>query len=175
MKYIRNTGALLMIAIFLIPAAGIYYNRHSCDKTGEVHFVLDEEYSCCAVTAETDCEVQSSSTLACCNNEAENAESGDNPEEAGIFTKPDKVQGLHEIKGANENCCLNEGQYLKSEEKYSTPTKTKLPHIEISITIAAALSSPVPAWNPSVEQNAHSPPALISSKNILLRNGVMLI
>ncbi len=164
-----------MIAIFLIPAAGLYYNRHSCHKTGEVQFVLDKEYSCCAAPSETHCEVQSSSTSACCNVDIESIEPGVYPKEDESFLKSENLPGHQEITDLDENCCLNEGKYIKSEEKYSMPAKSKLPHIEISFTIAAILAKPSPVWNPSIEQNAHSPPPPISSKNILLRNGVMLI
>ena len=47
-KTVHNIFSYLLVLIFLIPATGFYYTRHSCLQSGEIQMVLDANYSCCS-------------------------------------------------------------------------------------------------------------------------------
>ena len=151
--------SVLLVAIFMIPAAGFYYTRHSCSSSGEVEYVLDQDYSCCAENIQDHCTIDQPVEKSCC----------------GETSPTEPVKAPVSLEETKEECCSNEGNYLKTEEKYTSPEKSESLPIEIQHTIVFHFYIPTPATNPLIEENAHSPPLIISSKILLLRHGVMLI
>lgn len=149
-RTLKNIGSILMLLIFLVPAAGFYYTKHSCTKSGEVQMVLDMDYSCCAEQAETICEMDISEPLACCTPE------------------------LPVYNDNETDCCSNEGKYLINEEKYDLPSRAEVPHIEIHLTVATNIINPARYFFSFIEENTHPPPAKTSGE-YLLQYGVMLI
>ena len=156
MKHARNIFSLFLAIIFLIPAAGLYFTRHSCLKSGNTQIVFDNNYSCCVEETQMQCSTESEAESTCCIPKAENP----------LI-----------IKESSEDCCSNEGEYLKTDIKYISPEKTKLPQIEILITIASLPGHfhSFPESGSSVEEYSHSPPFTISSRHILLQHGVLLV
>ena len=152
-----------MVAIFLIPAAGFYYNKHSCSKSGEVRFVIDDDYTCCA----TDSKLSSFAADVQSNCDAEPAE------ESTCCTEKTEMTLI--IEEPAEDCCSNEGRYLKTDDDYTSPLQIELPHIDINFTIAYHSVNFFGDPGFIVEEKAHSPPFIIPSKNILLQNSVLLI
>lgn len=142
-----------MAMIFLIPATGFYYTKHSCAKTGEVQMVMDTDYSCCAENTNKQCEIESSDANDCCPAETP---------EIPLYTDID------------ENCCSNEGQYIKTEDIYSPPARVEAPQTEYQYTIAANLLIHFQKGYSVMLENTRPPPAY-TSKNILLLKSVLLI
>lgn len=134
MKSLRNIFSLLILAIFLVPSTGFYYNKRSCLKSDQLLFVFDGDNICCAEDAQTQCKA-----------------------------------------GTAKECCTDEGNYLKTDEDYTSPARIGLPHIEIHLTLAYHTCNLCPDPQFMVEKNTHSPPLIISSKDILLQHGVLLI
>ena len=134
MKSLQNIFSLLILAIFLVPTTGFYYNKRSCLISDDVQFEFDGDYTCCTEDAQAQCEA-------------------------------DTVK----------ECCTYDGDYLKTDEDYTSPARPGPPHIEILLTLAYHSHNffPDPQFTP--EENIHSPPLIISSKDILLRHGAMLI
>ena len=159
MKTIHNIFSYLLVLMFLVPATGFYYTRHSCLKSGEVQLVLDGDYSCCAETAQITHDPVSSEG-SCCDVESANQANADKE-----YVKD----------GTSPGCCINEGNYLKSEDEYTLPGRVEMPHIEIILT--AALHSTVLFQNvkESIEENAHSPPFTLSSVDILHKYSFIII
>jgi len=166
-----------MVAIFLVPAAGFYYNKHSCTKSGEVMLVLDDNYSC----SDDEAMLVPDNDYSCSAGETGSIEPGCCSEESQSHheTDRDKVSSgclvSGEINLAVKECCSNEGSYLKTDEKYTSPSKTEIPNVEISSTIAFNSTRLFSAPDITVEVNAHSPPLILLSRKILLQQGVLLI
>ena len=74
-----------------------------------------------------------------------------------------------------KDCCVNETNYLKTDEDYTAPERTKLLKIEIHHLLAYQYAELFPELPLATKEIAHSPPFIIYSKDILLRHGVLLI
>ena len=159
MKTIHNIFSYLLVLMFLVPATGFYYTRHSCLKSGEVQLVLDGDYSCCAETAQITHDPVSSEG-SCCDVESANQANADKE-----YVKD----------GTSPGCCINEGNYLKSEDEYTLPGRVEMPHIEIIITAAFYSTDLFQNVKESLEENAHSPPFTLSSIDILHKYSVLII
>jgi len=149
----------LLVLMFLIPTTGFYYTRHSCLKSGEVQLVLDEDYSCCAGTALIDHDpviLEKS----CCDLESHSQ----------VNTGSECS-----IDESSLDCCINVGNYLKSEDEYTSPGRVEMPHIEIIITTAFYSRDLFQNVQRSIEENAHSPPYALSSVDILHKYSVLII
>jgi len=140
-KTVRNIFSYLLVLMFLIPATGFYYTRHSCLKSGHVQLVLDGNYTCC------------------------------NMESSGHTNTGMECA----VEGSSSDCCINEGNYLKSKDEYTPPGKTEIPHIEIIITATLFSIDLFPDIQETLEEKAHSPPFILSSVDILHRHSVLLI
>lgn len=147
--------------------------------------MMDKEYSCCAEKAKIPCEIESTAEKACCStgeNEkpAKTANSGNitdgtcNMTEKETYSDPYRFPGFPLYTDIDEDCCSNEGQYIKTEEKYSPPSRATAPQIEVHFTIVAHLVKPVQEGYSFIVENTHPPPPK-TSRNILLQSGVMLI
>jgi len=158
-KTFRNIFSYGLVLIFLVPATGFYYTRHSCLKSGEVRLVLDGDYTCCAETAHiTDDPVSLEGS--CCDMESSN--------QANTGSE-------YSLKESSLDCCVNEGNYLKSEDEYTSPGRVEMPHIEIIITTAIYSRDLFQNLQESIEENAHSPPYALSSVDILHKYSVLII
>lgn len=159
MKAIRNIFSYLLVLMFLIPATGFYYTRHSCLKSGEVQFVLDGKHSCCTETAHISHDPVNQES-SCCDRESFGQ--ADNDSEGSS-------------KEASFRCCINEGFYLKSEDEYTSPGRVEMPQIEIIITAALYSTDLFKYVQEIIEENAHSPPFTLSSTDILHKYSVLII
>jgi len=170
-KTIRSIFSYGLVLIFLIPATGFYYTRHSCITSGEVQLVLNGDYSCCAETShmapvpvrtEGSCCSQDliEPVNSCCSIESSRQE---NP---GIDCT---------LLGTSSSCCSNEGNYLKSQDEYTSPGKVELPQATIIITAALYSIDLFPIVQKTIEENAHSPPFTPSSVDILHKHSVLII
>jgi len=158
-KAIRNIFSYLLVLMFLIPATGFYYTRHSCLKTGEVQLVLDGDYSCCSETARiTQDRVNQEST--CCDLESNS--------QANTASECS-------IEGSLAACCDNEGNYLKSEDEYTSPGRVEMPHIEVITSSALYSNDLFQNVEEILEEKAHSPPFALSSTDILHKYSVLII
>jgi hypothetical protein len=141
-KTLRNIFLYLLVLMFLVPATGFYYTRHSCLKSGEVQLVLNVDHSCYAETARiTD----------------------------------DPVNQECSLEKSSLGCCINEGNYLKSEDEYTFPGRVEMPHITIIITTALNSTDLFQYVQESIEENAHSPPFTLSSVDILHKYSILII
>jgi hypothetical protein len=155
-KLIRNISAILLALIFLVPAAGFYFNKHICLNSGESFVQLDNMHSCCAEDLPAQRHSEQSPAQHCCSNPGENSFS---------------------TEILSEDCCTNEGKYLNLDEKYTSPEKIKLPYCGFHDAIAT-LSGSYESFSMTdlqIREYSHSPPISISSKHILIRQGVLLI
>lgn len=141
-KTIQNIFSYLLVLMFLVPATGFYYTRHSCLKSGEVQLVLNVDHSCCAETARI---------------------------------THDPVNQECSLEKSSLGCCINEGNYLKSEDEYTFPGRVEMPHIKIIITAALNSTDLFQYVQMSIEENAHSPPFTLSSVDILHKHSVLII
>jgi len=139
-----------MVAIFLVPAAGFYYNKHSCTKSGEVMLVMDKDYSCCAVDVPA-------AEPACCSEESQSPHEVVSDEASACCSEKASM----ELNLTEKECCSNEGSYLKTDEKYTSPSKTEISSVEISFTITFNSIRLFSAPDLTVEVNAHSPPLIL--------------
>ena len=161
-KAMRTIFAYLLVLTFLVPATGFYYTKHSCLRSGEVQLVLDGDYSCCAEIIENICcehdfiEQESS----CCNSESSNQEGRDE---------------ICSINNSSTKCCTNEGYYLKSEDEFTSPGKTEMPHIKILIAPPLRTIELLTLQYKTIEENAHAPPFTISSIDLLHKHSVLII
>lgn len=153
MKYVRNIFTVLMVTVFLVPAAGIYYTRHSCEMTGEDRIVIDRDYSCCDVET-SHCTVDEQNGKSCCSEPAASHES---------------------VKDSKKECCSNDGTYLKTQDDYTFSGKSSLSNIEIQLTIANILFQPSTKYIPGQDFIIHPPPKICSSRHVLIQHGVFLI
>ena len=156
MKHARNIFSLFLAIIFLIPAAGLYFTRHSCLKSGNTYILLDSNLGCCKEGTYMQCSTDSFTESDCCSHVTER------------FLITEEL---------SEDCCSNEGEYMNLDEKYTSPEKRGLPHIEILITLASLPNqyNCLPEAGFSVDEYSHSPPFVISSRHILLQHGILLI
>jgi len=165
---IFSYGLLLM---FLIPATGFYYTRHSCLKSGEVQLVLDGDYSCCAETSQMDHDPAQTDS-SCCSQDLIEPESSCCSIESSLQENP----GIDcTLEGTLTSCCQNEGNYLKSQEKYTSPGKVEMPHVKILVTAGLYSIELLPVIHETIEENAHSPPFILSSVDILHKHSVLII
>ena len=158
-KPIWNIFLYPLVLMFLVPATGFYYTRHSCLKSGEVQLVLDGAYSCCAETAQITHDPVSSEG-SCCDVESANQANADKE-----YVKD----------GTSPGCCINEGNYLKSQDEYTPPGRVEMPHIEIILTAALYSIDLYQNVQESIEENAHSPPFILSAVDILHKHSVLII
>ena len=136
-----------MVPLFLVPAAGFYYIKHSCRKSGEVVLVMDKDYHCCAVKVP-----------------------------AGDLTFSDRSsKASMDLNLTGEECCTNEGNYLKTDVNYTSPSKVHLPGVEIPLILAYNSVQLLFDTYTGVERYAHSPPIILPSREILLQQSVLLI
>ena len=84
MNYFRNIFFVLLAVIFLIPAAGFHYTKHTCLESGKVQFTLNGEYACCEVESETCCQEESHED--CCVNNTNYLKT------EADYTSPEKVK-----------------------------------------------------------------------------------
>jgi hypothetical protein len=158
-KTFRNIYSYLLVLLFLVPATGFYYTRHSCLKSGKVQFVLDGDHSCCADIERTvhDPVNQENS---CCDME---------------FTSQANEGSMSSSQTSSLDCCVNEGNYLKSEDEYTFPGSVEMPNIEFILTAAIPPIALLPVLHQTIEENAHSPPFIFSSVDILHKHSVLII
>lgn len=129
MNYFRNIFSVLLAVIFLIPAAGFHYTKHTCLESGKVQFTLNGEYTCC---------------------------------EAGQ-------------EESHEDCCVNNTNYLKTEDEYTAPERTELLKIEFQLTLVFHTTGFFPEFSLATQEKAHAPKDLYSSRELLLHHGALLI
>jgi hypothetical protein len=158
-KTIRNIFSYLLVLLFLVPATGFYYTRHSCLKSGEVQLVLDGDYTCCAETTRI-----SQKTVkqegSCCDLES------DSQVNTGSECSMER---------SSTTSCVNEGNYLKSENEYTLPGKIEMPQVKMLIAAAHLYIELLPVIHRTIEENAHSPPFILSSADILHKHSVLII
>lgn len=168
MSSIGKILTFLLLVVFFIPAAGFYYNKHSCSESGLVQVVLDSDYSCCEGNSQDACMdpdmIETSENQSCCASGLENPESS-----SGVADLPFSIQET------DTECCFNDGRYLKSAEKYYFPYKTKFSDNPIHFSIALHSINSIPDSHVTVSEQGHSPPLNTSSREILLKNSVFLI
>lgn len=158
----RTIFAYLLVLTFLVPATGFYYTKHSCLKSGEVQLILDGDYSCYAMTEESNCCIHDviEEESSCCNSESSNQEG---------------IEEICSINNSSTECCTNEGHYLKSEDEFTSPGKTEMPHIKILIAAALCSFELLPVQYKTIEENAHSSPFTISSIDLIHKHSVLII
>jgi len=167
-KIIFSYGLVLM---FLIPATGFYYTRHSCHKSGDVQLVLNGNYSCCAETAMISHDPVDPKG-SCCSQDLLEPESSCCSMESSSQANP----GIDcTLGGTLSSCCQNEGNYLKSQDEYTSPGKVELPQVKILISAALFSIELLPVFHKTIEENAHSPPFTLSSVDILHKHSVLII
>ena len=159
MKTIRNIFSYGLMVMFLIPATGIYYTRHSCLKSGEIQLALEGNYSCCIETAPINRDPMISEG-SCCDSEN---------------SSPANTDSDCCIDESSLNCCINVGKYLKSEDEYTPPGHIEMPHIKVPLFSARYSNSLLPVIHNNIEENAHSPPFTSSAVEILHKHSVLII
>ncbi len=159
MKTIRNIFSYLLVLLFLVPATGFYYTRHSCLKSGEVQLVLDGDYTCCAETTRISHKTVKQEG-SCCDLESDS--------QVNTGSECSMERSL-------TACCVNEGNYLKSENEYTLPGKIEMPQVKMIITPALSSMVLLPVIHQTIEENAHSPPFISSSVDILQKHSVLII
>ena len=170
-KTIQNIFSSVLVLMFLVPATGFYYTRHSCLKSGEVQLVLDGDYSCCTETAQIAHDPVISED-SCCSHDKIETESSICDVESANQANADKE---YVKDGTSPGCCINEGNYLKSQDEYTPPGRVEMPHIEIILTAALYSIDLFQNVQESIEENAHSPPYALSSVDILHKHSVLII
>jgi len=158
-KTIRSIFSYGLVLIFLIPATGFYYTRHSCLKSGEIQLVLDGDHSCCAETSQIAHNPMNQEGSCCDMESSSQANTGSECS----------------LEESSLGCCVNEGNYLKSEDEYTSPGRVEVPHIEIIINAALFSTDLFQNVLESIEENAHSPPYTQSSVDILHKYSVLII
>ena len=145
--------------MFLVPATGFYYTRHSCLKSGQVQLVLDGKHSCCTEAGHI----------------AHNTVNQEDPCcDMDSFGQADKgSEGSS--KESSLGCCINEGIYLKSDDEYTSTGRVEMPQIEIIITATLYSADLFQYFQESIEENAHSPPFTLSSVDILHKYSILII
>jgi hypothetical protein len=79
------------------------------------------------------------------------------------------------MEGSLTACCVNEGNYLKSQDEYISPDRVEMPHIKV-ITSAALYSNDLfQNVEEIIEEIAHSPPFILSSVDILHKYSILII
>lgn len=170
-KTVHNIFSYLLVLMFLIPATGFYYTRHSCLQSGEIQMVLDANYSCCSEKSQVDHEPLDAE-ISCCSQDLIEVEStccnvgSSNQENSGMDCY---------VEGTSSSCCLNEGNYLKSADEYTSPGRIEMPYVKMLITAAPYSIENLPVIYQTTEENAHSPPFTIASIDILHKHSVLII
>ena len=171
MKPFRNIFSYGLVLMFLIPATGFYYTRHSCLQSGEIQLVLDGDYSCCSEKSHRAHDPMDSEG-SCCSQEFIEAESTC----CNIESSSRSNSGMDTyVEGSLSSCCLNEGNYLKTEDEYTSPDKIEMPHLNLIITAVLYSIEYFPVIHQTIEENAHSPPFIIASVDILHKHSVLII
>ena len=131
--------------------------------------VLDGNYSCCAENSQND---PLDSEESCCTLELVEAESTC----CNIESSSHENLGMNcYVEESSSGCCLNEGNYLKSENEYTSPGKIEMPHVKMLISATLYSIENLPVIYQTIEENAHSPPFTISSIDILHKHSVLII
>lgn len=159
MKTIQNIFSSLLMLMFLVPATGFYYTRHSCLKSGEVQLVLDGKHSCCSVTDAVAHDPVIHET-SCCEIESTN--------QANSVVESS-------LEDSSLGCCINVGNYLKSENEYTSPGRVEMPNIEVTTSSALYSNDLFQNVEEIIEEKAHSPPFTLSSTDILHKHSVLII
>ena len=171
MKTLRNIFSYGLVLMFLVPSTGFYYTMHSCLRSGEVQLVLDGDYSCCSENSQV-AHNPLDAVGSCCSLDFIEAESTC----CNLGSSHQENSGLDcYIEGSSSSCCLNEGNYLKSEDEYTSPGKIEMPHIKMLTTAVLYSIENLPVIHQTIEENAHSPPFAISSIDILHKHSVLII
>ena len=113
MKWVKHIFLAVMVVIFMVPATGFIYTRHTCQQSEQAQIVLDHEYIFFTEIKETHCEMVPMEQN-CCSGETE-----------------EPVSGIE-----SEECCSNDSEYLKVEDEYTVPDKAQSFQFEITLTIA---------------------------------------
>ena len=87
----------------------------------------------------------------------------------------DPVNQEYSLEISSLGCCINEGNYLKSEDEYTFPGRVEMPHIKIIIAAVLNSTDLFQYVQMSIEENAHSPPFTLSSVDILHKHSVLII
>lgn len=170
-KTTRHIFSYAVVLMFLIPATGFYYIRHSCLKSGEVQLVLDGDFSCCAEISQMAHDPGSSSG-SCCSQDLIEPESSCCSMESSSHAN----SGIDcSLEGTPSSCCSNEGNYLKSRDEYTSPDEVDIPHVKILIIAVLYSDELLPVIHETIEENAHSPPYILSSVDILHKHSVLII
>ena len=170
-KVTKTIFAYLLVMTFLVPATGFYYTKHSCLKSGQVQLVLAGDYSCCAEISHT-AQKALATESSCCNHDIIEQESSCCDNELSNQAGMDENCS---VENPPSNCCINTGNYLKSQDEYTSPGKVELPHVNMLITAALFSIELLPAIDQTIEENAHSPPFTIASVDILHKHSVLII
>ncbi len=157
--------------MFLIPAMGFYYTRHSCLKSGHVQMVLDRNYTCCTQKEQKGHDLLSLQNTCCAYEEIEQETSCCDMESS----RPEGVGNENTLKSASSNCCINDGNYLKSKDEFTPPGKVEMPRIEFIVNAALFSIDLFSDIQETTEEYAHSPPFIPSTADILHSHSVLLI
>ena len=168
MRLARNIYSMVLVLLFLVPATGFYFSKHTCLQSGEVFLVINGDYDCCSGSDQS----AAVHTKSCCDK--------------GVIAPPESCCGPHKdmakspsgecsVVEATQTCCINDMRYIKSDEDYTSPDKTGMPQAK-SLFLAPAYTLHAQAVNPGIiEQRSKSPPYSLSSSDILNRISVLLI
>lgn len=168
MKQVRSIYTLLLVAVFFVPAAGFYYNRHSCLTSGEVHLVICGDYDCCTSADQ----LAGTHSETCCSPDLSKPSGTCCGTLSGMDTP---TSGECSLASPLNACCINEIQFIKSDDDYTPPGKTEIPQVKM-LVIASIPSPDMPAaTHDAVEEYANSPPFALSSIDILHKHSVLLI
>jgi hypothetical protein len=147
MKVLKQIWPLVFAVIFIIPAAGLSYTAHTCSMSEKTTIVLDQDYHCCG-------EPEPVEVKSCCAGESQDDMLADQSE---------------------DDCCSNESRYIKEQNEYTLPVKTQISEFKIIIAAIVLIQSPRDEFISNTWANANSPPLIYSSRDILLKNSLLLI
>ena len=121
--------------------------------------VLDGKHSCCTETAHI------------AHNTVNQEDSCCDMESFGLADKGSEGSS----KESSLGCCINVGNYLKSEDEYTSPGRVEMPNIEVTTSSALYSNDLFQNVEEIIEENAHSPPFTLSSTDILHKYSVLII
>ena len=150
MNLLRKIFSYSLAVIFLVVATGFNYTRYTCLESGKVQFVLDVKYTGYYAKAGSHCQEKS----VCC-----------------AIDKKESCDGVE----SDEECCVDKTNYLKTDEDYTAPERTRLPKIEIHHISAFQSAEFFPKFTLATKEIAHFPPDLYSSRDLILQYGIQLI
>ena len=147
MKVIRNIFVLVFTAVFLIPATGLYFVRHTCLHSGNSNLSLTIDSGCCQP------EILSHS------------------KETELGTSASTKSCL--LQKTQEECCTYAQNYIKENKPYEQPvSENDLPFPGITVIVLPAhLTSNV--FLTGTITYCHSPP-YVPSGNYLLNSSFLL-